>query len=106
MALAHRHAVARHQLAEEFYARITAGLLGHGPETLLILGFDAEFALPLGIEQVAVAAGQILLFDEIRVVCLHPDRQDRRHPFPVRRHSVRNELLEMWRSDRLENPFA
>src|SRR5437667_8803310 len=103
MALAHRHAVPRHQLAEEFYARIAAELLGHGPEPLLILGLDAELALPLGIEQVAVAAGQILLFDEVRVVRLDPDRQDRRHPFPVRRYCARNEFLEMWRSDWLKN---
>src|SRR2546426_12094560 len=106
MALAHRHAVARHQLAEEFYARIAAEFLGHGPEPLLVLGLDAELALPLGIEQVAVAAGQVLLFYEVRVVRLYPDRQDRRRPFPVRRHSARNELLEMWRSDRLKNLFA
>src|SRR5437762_12686985 len=103
MALAHRHAAARYQLTEELYAWIAAELLGHGPEPLLILGLDAELALPLGIELVAVAAGQVLLLDEIRVVCLHPDRQDRRHPFPVARNGPRDKVLEIWRSDRLKN---
>src|SRR2546429_8806518 len=106
MALAHGDAVARDQLPEKLYARIAAEFFRDGPEPLLILRLDAELALPLGIEQVAVAAGQVLLLDEIRVVYLHPDRQDRRHPFPVRRHSARNELLEMRRSDRLKNLLA
>src|SRR2546422_5409142 len=92
MALAHRHAIARHQLAEEFYARIAAEFLGHGPEPLLVLGLDAELALPLGIEQVAVAAGQVLPFDEVRVVRLHPDRQDRRRRTTRRSEEHTSEL--------------
>src|SRR5882762_4941417 len=50
MTLAHRHAVACHQLLEKFYARIATEFFGHCPEPLLILGLDAELALPLWIE--------------------------------------------------------
>src|SRR5205807_298519 len=106
MALAHGDAVACHQLPEKFYARIAAEFFAHGPEPLLILRLDAELALPLGIGQVAVSAGQVMLFDEARVVRLYPDRQDRRHPFPVARNGTLDKLLEIRRSDRLKNLFA
>src|SRR5205807_7996125 len=104
MALPHGDAVACDQLPEKFYARIAAEFFRHGPEPLLVLRLDAELALPPGIEQVAVAAGQVLLFDEARVVRLYPDRQDRRHPFPVPRNGTLDELLEMRRRCRSGPP--
>jgi len=87
MALAHGHAVACHQLPEKFYARIATKFFGHGPEPLLILGLDAELALPLWIEQVAIAARQSsFLMRFVLYACTQTDRIVATHSRCPERH--------------------
>src|SRR3990172_5468051 len=51
MALPHRDAVLRHQVAEELDTGLSAQFFRHAPEPLLVLCFDAELALPLPSNQ-------------------------------------------------------
>ena len=87
MAEADRHAVARHQVAEESQALVAAAHdVDDGREPVLVLRLDAELAFPLGIEQVGVGPGQLVPREQLRVVGLHPHRQQRRRPLLVRRN--------------------
>ena len=99
--------VLRDEVAEELEPLLApAHHVDHRGEPVLILRLDAELALPPGVEEIPVRPRQVFLPDELRVVDLHPHREERGGPFAVRRHRAGLQILVHRRIHRLQDLLA
>ena len=92
----------RRQLVEESKPLVTTAHDVHnGREPVLVLRFDPQLAFPLRVEQVGVRPGQLGASEQLRVVCLHPHRKQRRRPLFVHRNGAGLEVRVEGHVDRL-----
>ncbi len=97
VALAHRDAVLRHDVAKQPQPGGLAEL-GHDlRKPVVILGFDTEPPVPSRIEEIAIALGQLFLAHEAGVVGLHESREIDRRPLPMRRDGLGHDVGEIGR---------
>ena len=97
VALAHRHAVGRDDVAEQLESLGLAEVADDAGKPVDILGLDAELAFPLRVQQVVIRFRHVLFFDQLGVVSAGENVEPGADPFAVRQYRLRQQVGEVGR---------